>query len=180
MNWAECNGARIIEIRPLRIELWCFERLYGVNSVDFAINWGARAPFRTPALRAQVHEIEPVQRSKHHSSMRNGRIWIILASLDSTQLIVQLTSWKLSSIYGGCQLGSRCSNCMSFEVRCSICHYFRLGNFENSRIFSLGRRSEEPRRRLWMVRTRNNLKCYLSVCVVFLYRLCMCISSRIW
>ena len=56
---------------------------------------------RAPQLIAKFIELTSYKRSKHHSSMRNGRISIILASLDSAQFIVQFTSWKLFSICGG-------------------------------------------------------------------------------
>ena len=61
IQWGESNDVKIIEIRPLRIELWCFEDLYELNSVDFAANWGARhVPH--PALLAQYRDFE-LQRS---------------------------------------------------------------------------------------------------------------------
>ena len=77
----------------------------------------------------QVHEIESVTTSTKHSSMRNGRISIILAALNSAQFIVQFTSLKLYSICGSYQLGSKCSNCMSFEVRRPLSTLLQIRKF---------------------------------------------------
>ena len=118
----------------------------------------------------QVHEIGFVKTSTKHSSMRNDRISIILTALNSAQFIVQFTSLKLYSICGNYQLGSKCSNCMSFEVRRPLLALLQVREFWIIWNFLTGSRLEETRHELSMVKTHNNLKCYSSVCVVFLYR----------
>ena len=53
MNWAKCNVAKITKIRSMRIELWCFERLYELNSMKFCDQLRYSTLFRTFVLRAQ-------------------------------------------------------------------------------------------------------------------------------
>ena len=45
MNWKKFNNAIITKIRSMRIELWCFERFYVFNFVNFAINSNVRHRF---------------------------------------------------------------------------------------------------------------------------------------
>ena len=67
---------------------WSFNRL---NFVDLRPQGRDAERCRAPQLAAKSIELGSYKRSKHHSSMCNDRIWIILASLDSAQFIVQLT-----------------------------------------------------------------------------------------
>ena len=85
---------------------------------------------------------------------------------------------QLYRICGGCQLGSGCSNCMSFEVRGPLLALLQVREFWIIWNFLTGSRLGETRHELSMVRTHNNLKCYSSVCVVFLYRVSMRIKMN--
>ena len=121
----------------------------------------------------QVHEIGPVKTSTKHSSMRKGRIEIIFTTLNSAQFIVQFTSLKHCSICDCYQLGSRCSNCMSFEVRGPLLALLQIREFRIIWNIFTGSKAEGTRQRLSMIKTRNNFKCYSLKHVVFLYRVCI-------
>ena len=58
-----------------------------IASAQCSVRGGAER-CRAPQLVCKVHEIELAKTSTKHSSMRTGRIWTIVASLDSAQFIV--------------------------------------------------------------------------------------------
>ena len=79
---------------------WNYNKLLlCVNLVNLRSQNKSAKRCRAFQLIVKFIELNSYKRSKYHNSMRNRWIWIIFASLNFAQLILQLTSLKFTIIY---------------------------------------------------------------------------------